>query len=59
MINMDNTHIYNGISFLFLGYPPQITSWVLQKAVRMTKQSHGVCGGAGVEQRSTNAKGRN
>jgi hypothetical protein len=31
MINMDNTHIYNGISFLFLGYPPQITSWVLHR----------------------------
>jgi hypothetical protein len=30
MINMDNTHIYTGISFLLLGYPPQITSWVLQ-----------------------------
>jgi hypothetical protein len=27
---MDNTDIYNGMSFLFLGYPPQITSWVLQ-----------------------------
>jgi hypothetical protein len=26
---MDNTHIYKGISFLLLGYPPQITSWVL------------------------------
>jgi hypothetical protein len=31
MMNMDNTHIYTGISFLLLGYPPQITSWVLQK----------------------------
>jgi hypothetical protein len=30
MINMDNTHIYKGMSFLLLGYPPQITSWVLQ-----------------------------
>jgi hypothetical protein len=30
MINMDNTHIYTGISSLLLGYPPQITSWVLQ-----------------------------
>ena len=27
---MGNTHIYTGISFLLLGYPPQITSWVLQ-----------------------------
>jgi hypothetical protein len=27
---MDNTHIYTGISFLILGYPPQMTSWVLQ-----------------------------
>jgi hypothetical protein len=27
---MDNTHIYTGISFLLLGYPPQITSWALQ-----------------------------
>jgi hypothetical protein len=27
---MDNTHIYKGMSFLLLGYPPQITSWVLQ-----------------------------
>jgi hypothetical protein len=24
MINMDNTHIYKGISFLLLGYPPQL-----------------------------------
>ena len=30
MINMDNTHIYKGMSFLLLGYPPQIISWVLQ-----------------------------
>jgi hypothetical protein len=30
MINMDNTHIYKGISFLLLGYLPQIASWVLQ-----------------------------
>jgi hypothetical protein len=29
MINMDNTHIYKGISFLLLGYLPQIASWVL------------------------------
>jgi hypothetical protein len=29
MINMDNTHIYKGMSFLLLGYPPQIISWVL------------------------------
>jgi hypothetical protein len=28
---MDNTHIYTGISLLLLGYPPQITSWVLQR----------------------------
>jgi hypothetical protein len=31
MINMDNTHIYTGISFLLLGYTPQITSWVLHR----------------------------
>jgi hypothetical protein len=30
-MNMDNTHIYTGISFLLLGYPPQITSWVLHR----------------------------
>jgi hypothetical protein len=30
MINMDNTHIYKGISFLLLGHSPWITSWVLQ-----------------------------
>jgi hypothetical protein len=29
---MDNTHIYIGISFLLLGYPPQITCWVLHYA---------------------------
>jgi hypothetical protein len=29
---MDNTHIYKGMSFLLLGYLPQITSWVLQQA---------------------------
>jgi hypothetical protein len=27
---MGNTRIYTEISFLLLGYPPQITSWVLQ-----------------------------
>jgi hypothetical protein len=27
---MGNTCIYTGILFLLLGYPPQITSWVLQ-----------------------------
>jgi hypothetical protein len=27
---MDNTHIYKGMSLHLLGYPPQITSWVLQ-----------------------------
>jgi hypothetical protein len=32
MINMDHTHIYKGMSFLLLGYPPQITSWVLHKS---------------------------
>jgi hypothetical protein len=30
MIDIDDTHVYTGISFLLLGYPPQITSWVLQ-----------------------------
>jgi hypothetical protein len=29
------------------------------KAIRMTKRSHGVCSGAGMEQRRTKAKGRN
>jgi hypothetical protein len=26
---MDNTQIYQGMSFLLLDYPAQITSWVL------------------------------
>ena len=29
---MGNTRIYTVISFLLLGYPPQITSWVLHTA---------------------------
>jgi hypothetical protein len=36
----------------------QIKRFLKLKAVRMTKRSHGVCGGTGVEQRSTKAKGR-
>jgi hypothetical protein len=35
----------------------QIKRLLRLKAVRMTKRSHDVCGGAGVEQRSTKAKG--
>jgi hypothetical protein len=33
---MDNTHIYKGMSFILLGYPPQITSWVLHKRTTTT-----------------------
>jgi hypothetical protein len=36
----------------------QVDRLLRLKAVRMTKRSHGMCGGAGVEQRSTKAKGR-
>jgi hypothetical protein len=36
----------------------QIKRFLRLKAIRMTKRSHGVCGGTGVEQRSTKAKGR-
>jgi hypothetical protein len=36
----------------------QVERLLRLKAVRMTKQSHGMCGGAGVEQKSTKAKGR-
>lgn len=46
MINMDNTHIYTGISFLLLCYPPQITSWVLHsyclKTYAQIKSPHDV-----------------
>ena len=37
----------------------QIKRFLRLKVVRMTKRSHGVCGGAGVEQRSMKAKGHN
>jgi hypothetical protein len=37
----------------------QIKRFLRLKAVRMTKRSHGECGGVGVEQRSTKAKGHN
>jgi hypothetical protein len=37
----------------------QVKRFLRLKAVRVTKRSHGECGGAGVEQRSTKAKGRN
>jgi hypothetical protein len=36
---MDNTHIYKGMSFLLLGYPPQITSWVLHNSPHLRPQS--------------------
>jgi hypothetical protein len=35
----------------------QVERLLRLKAVRMTKRSHGLCGGAGVEQRSTKEKG--
>jgi hypothetical protein len=38
MINMDNTHIYKGMSFLLLGYPPQITSWVLHEIMKKSEK---------------------
>jgi hypothetical protein len=34
MVDIDITHIYNGISFLLLGYPPPITSWVLHLSMK-------------------------
>jgi hypothetical protein len=37
----------------------QIERFLSLKAIRMTERSHGVCGGASVEQRSMKAKGRN
>jgi hypothetical protein len=36
----------------------QVKRFLRLKMVRVTKRSHGVCGGAGVEQRSAKAKGR-
>ena len=36
----------------------QVKRFLRLETVRVTKRSHGVCGGAGVEQRSTKAKGR-
>jgi hypothetical protein len=36
----------------------QVKRFLRLKAVRMTKRSHGECGGAGVKQGSTKAKGR-
>jgi hypothetical protein len=36
----------------------QVKRFLRLKAVRVTKRSHGVCGGASVKQRSTKAKGR-
>jgi hypothetical protein len=35
---MDNTHIYKGMSFLLLGYPPQITSWVLHEIMKKSEK---------------------
>jgi hypothetical protein len=35
----------------------QVKRFLRLKTVRVTKRSHGVCGGAGVEQRITKAKG--
>jgi hypothetical protein len=37
----------------------QVKCFLRLKAIRMTKRSHGECGGASVEQRSTKAEGRN